>query len=206
MKMAVGGHLLKVSLILFSLLGMSGCQTEIQSQVFQLETGMGKMTIKLLGQNKQLEAQVYAALKSTCNASPLQLTHVQQDAFIGFDLLCTDSAFAFPKTKSTIKHCRGALFLLPDRSQNKCYIVQGKPITGGALQAIASDTKQVYSASDQAKYLKFGGMPELDGRGYPIGFVVDGLEVIDKLAALPTNKEMHPIQDFMVGWSEWRPK
>ena len=93
----------------------------------------------------------------------------------------------------------------PQKASNgsQFYITHGKKFTGGAL-----DTLETYRlngrkipADQREAYKTVGGTPHLD-QGYTVfGEVVDGLNVIDKIAAVPTSKGAdrdRPLENVMI--------
>lgn len=93
----------------------------------------------------------------------------------------------------------------PQKASNgsQFYITQGKKFTDGAL-----DTLETYRlngrkipADQREAYKTVGGTPHLD-QGYTVfGEVVDGLNVIDKIAAVPTSKGAdrdRPLENVMI--------
>jgi hypothetical protein len=169
-----------VSLLLFL---CHGC-TKKPLPTMRLDSAFGAITIRYFDGS---EAQVNAI--RLCKEEP-GLAYIQQDKSIGLQLNCPVPE---PATSADLLHLRGAVYMLPNQS-NRLYIVQGRPITSPAMQVIAQTSHKKYTDADLQRYQRFGGLPELDGIGRPIGVVVDGLEVIDKLAALPTNADKQPLQ------------
>ena len=50
-------------------------------------------------------------------------------------------------------------------------------------------------AEQRQRYLEVGGSPVLDGEYTVFGEVVEGLDVIDKIAAVPTGQANRPVRD-----------
>jgi hypothetical protein len=181
-----------------------GCKSEPKGlQVFQLETQFGDMTVRTFSQNDAINRALELALTANCPEA-IGLGHIEQDYCIGLDLHCKDSVFTNEIKPSNQCHLRGALFLLPNQATNRIYMVQGRPLTEPALEAFATDNKFIYSNSDRERYLKYGGSPQLDGVGIPIGVVIDGLEIIDKLAALPTDAHHKPLKPLQLKYKPFR--
>lgn len=61
---------------------------------------------------------------------------------------------------------------------------------------MASTKGFTYNDVQLKKYTEIGGTPGLDGDYTVFGEVVDGLEVIDKLATVQTNSADRPLQDI----------
>lgn len=93
----------------------------------------------------------------------------------------------------------------PQKASNgsQFYITQGKKFTDGALdtlEAFRLNGRKI-PAEQREVYKTLGGTPHLD-QGYTVfGEVVDGLEVIDKIAAVPTSKAAdrdRPLENVMI--------
>ncbi len=80
-------------------------------------------------------------------------------------------------------------------SGSQFYIVQGRPITEKDLGAIGSRKGIRYQKDQREAYTNYGGTPFLDGDYTVFGKVVKGLEVIDKIAATPTQPGDRPTKD-----------
>jgi len=83
-------------------------------------------------------------------------------------------------------------------SGSQFYIVDGQPIDEAALARIESNKGIRYSSQQREAYLEQGGAPFLDGDYTVFGQVIEGLEVIDKLAAVPTDGRDRPLEDLMI--------
>jgi peptidyl-prolyl cis-trans isomerase B (cyclophilin B) len=83
-------------------------------------------------------------------------------------------------------------------SGSQFYIVHGKPVTEAELQSTARQKGIVYSPEDIAKYLKLGGTPFLDNDYTAFGEVVEGMDVLDKIAAVQTAPGDRPIEDVVM--------
>lgn len=80
-------------------------------------------------------------------------------------------------------------------SGSQFYIVQGQPITEEMLNRIEAQKGFRYSKAQRELYLEKGGAPFLD-RDYTVfGQVIEGLDVLDKIAAAPTDPRSRPLTD-----------
>ena len=52
-----------------------------------------------------------------------------------------------------------------------------------------------YTPEQRQRYLEVGGSPVLDGEYTVFGEVTEGLDVIDKIAAVPTGQANRPVRD-----------
>lgn len=74
-------------------------------------------------------------------------------------------------------------------SGSQFYIVQGKPVQGSRLGANYTDEqKKIYET--------VGGTPFLDNNYTVYGEIVEGLDVIDKIAAVPKGQADRPVKDI----------
>lgn len=106
-----------------------------------------------------------------------------------------------PEIKPQYFHKRGALGMArydDDKNPGKMssntdfYLVQGEKLTPAQSQAMAG---RALTPEQQRVYATVGGVPSLDGRYTVFGEVVEGLEVIDKIAAEPVGTDMWPKHD-----------
>ncbi len=91
-------------------------------------------------------------------------------------------------------HKKGALCAArtnnPEKASSGCqfYIVQGKKYTDAELDMMSKNLPVPYTPEQRTIYKTIGGTPHLD-QGYTVyGEVVSGMEVIDKIAAVATNR------------------
>ena len=82
-----------------------------------------------------------------------------------------------------------------ESSGSQFYIVHGRPVTRQELEQIARAKNIHYTEEDIQRYLKVGGTPHLDGDYTVFGEVVEGLDVIDRIAQIPTDQYKRPIKD-----------
>jgi cyclophilin family peptidyl-prolyl cis-trans isomerase len=94
---------------------------------------------------------------------------------------------------TTLFHKKGALAAArtnnPEKASSGCqfYIVQGKKYTDTELNMLEMQTGLKFSPAKRNMYKTIGGVPFLDMNYTVFGEVESGLEVIDKIASVPTN-------------------
>jgi peptidyl-prolyl cis-trans isomerase B (cyclophilin B) len=81
-------------------------------------------------------------------------------------------------------------------SGSQFYIVQGEVVDDSYLERVTAATGHKFTEEQKKVYETIGGTPHLDG-GYTVfGEVLDGFDVIDKIAAVktgPGNKPVEPV-------------
>jgi len=95
----------------------------------------------------------------------------------------------------TLVHVKGALAAArtgdqvnPEKrsSGSQFYIVDGRQVSEPALQQVEGRNDFRYAEKNKEVYLRMGGTPFLDQNYTVFGQVISGLEVIDRIAAVPT--------------------
>ncbi len=98
-------------------------------------------------------------------------------------------------------HKKGALAAARDNNPKKessgCqfYIVQGKKWKEDELGKQIERASRKPAEEQKNTYLTLGGTPHLDGNYTVFGEVIDGLDVIDKIASVETDNRDRPVQD-----------
>ncbi len=85
----------------------------------------------------------------------------------------------------------------PDKRSNgsQFFIVTGQPITDDILDQMLANYGATVTDDERARYRKYGGAPQLDGGYTAFGEVVEGLYVVDKIAAVPKDRLDRPRED-----------
>jgi peptidyl-prolyl cis-trans isomerase B (cyclophilin B) len=113
-----------------------------------------------------------------------------------------DVGYTIPaEFNAKLVHKKGALCAArtenPEKKSSGCqfYIVQGKPASDAELDMFDVRRPEKYTAEQRGAYKTTGGTPFLDMNYTVFGEVVSGLEVIDKIAAVPTQPGDRPTKD-----------
>ena len=80
-------------------------------------------------------------------------------------------------------------------------IIQGRPQTEATLDAWEKKLQRRFTLEERRLYMERGGAPQLHGECTVFGEVVAGMEVVDKIAALPRDAYERPLQDVRI-WLE----
>jgi cyclophilin family peptidyl-prolyl cis-trans isomerase len=80
-------------------------------------------------------------------------------------------------------------------SGSQFYIVQGQVTTYESLENQASRSGVNYTNDQIEAYTSVGGTPHLDGAYTVFGEVIEGFEVIDKIATVKTDKASKPLEN-----------
>ena len=83
-------------------------------------------------------------------------------------------------------------------SGSQFYIVQGKVYDDRTLDMFESRMGKVFSARQRQAYKTVGGTPHLDGDYTVFGEVIEGLEVVDKIAAVETGRGDMPVKPVTI--------
>ncbi|MEE0910162.1 MAG: peptidylprolyl isomerase [Bacteroidales bacterium] len=81
-------------------------------------------------------------------------------------------------------------------SGSQFYIAQGKSYTENELNMLSSRMGKAFNKKQMEAYTTVGGVPFLDYEYTVFGEVVEGLEVIDKIAAVEKDRRDRPVQDI----------
>lgn len=81
-------------------------------------------------------------------------------------------------------------------SGSQFYIVQGQVFTEQQLANMAAQMNISFTPQQKAIYTTIGGTPHLDGAYTIFGEVYEGLDIIDKIAAVKTGAGDRPVEDI----------
>lgn len=105
---------------------------------------------------------------------------------------------------TSLFHKKGVLAAARDENPTKAssgcqfYIVQGKKYTDADLDNFEKQTGKKMSGPQREAYKLMGGTPHLD-MGYTVyGEVIEGLNVLDSIAAVKCDKTDRPLEDVRI--------
>ena len=130
---------------------------------------------------------------------------LSKNAAPGVPLGSGDIGYTIPaEFVDSLFHKKGALCAArtenPEKASSGCqfYIVQGQVLTNEQISMMEQQRGIVLSDKQKQLYTTVGGSPWLD-KGYTVfGEVVEGLDVIDKIAAVKTAPGDRPLQDVYI--------
>lgn len=115
-----------------------------------------------------------------------------------------DPGYKVPaEIKSNHFHKKGALCAArqPDQvnpkkasSGSQFYIVQGQKYDDQTLDMYENRLGKVFGAKQRQAYKTVGGTPHLDGDYTVFGEVIEGMDVVDKIAAVKTGRMDAPVE------------
>lgn len=106
--------------------------------------------------------------------------------------------------KDGLIHIKGALAAArtgddvnPEKrsSGSQFYIVQGRKVSSDMLDTFEAQKGKRYNRDQRQAYEEFGGTPFLDYEYTVFGRVIEGLDVIDKIAESETGRADRPLED-----------
>lgn len=109
-----------------------------------------------------------------------------------------DAEIGAPHFKGTLAAARQPDSVNPEKksSGSQFYLVQGSPQSDQQLDMWEQRKGFKYNAAQREKYKSLGGRPDLDAEYTVFGEVVEGIEIIDKIAAVQVNSSDRPTKDI----------
>lgn len=107
---------------------------------------------------------------------------------------------AFIHKKGALAAARQGDNVNPQRrsSGSQFYLVVGSKYPRKYLEKFEETRGEAYTEEQKIIYEKQGGTPHLDGQYTVFGEVIDGLEIVDLISAVPTNKADRPMEDVYI--------
>ena len=99
-----------------------------------------------------------------------------------------------------LHNLRGALSMAnsgPNTNGSQFFIVQAREVPANMLEQMRDLEDNGFPADITAAYAELGGTPWLDFRHTVFGQVTDGMNVVDKIAAVETNNDV-PCEDVII--------
>jgi peptidyl-prolyl cis-trans isomerase B (cyclophilin B) len=83
-------------------------------------------------------------------------------------------------------------------SGSQFYIVEGQKVNESQLDMLGKQRAIPYNSQQREAYKTVGGTPFLDGAYTVFGCVIEGIEIIDKIAAVATDPNNRPLEDVRI--------
>lgn len=196
-------------IFLFAFCGIIFAQSTTQNEPsYLIKTSLGNIKIKLYNETpKHRDNFIKLVNEGFYNGS---IFHRVINQFMiqggGAKNGTEDVGYTLPaEIKSNLFHKKGALAAarMPDQinpnkesSGSQFYIVQGRKYTDAELDAMETRMNLKFSTAQRDAYKTLGGTPHLDGAYTIFGEVIEGLDVIDKIAAVKTEAGDKPVEDI----------
>ena len=187
--------------------------SDTKDRIVEITTDMGTMKVKLYN-DTPLHRDNFIKLASEGFYNGLLFHRVIKDFMIqGGDpnsktaapdamLGAGDVGYKIPaEIKDHLYHKKGTLAAArdnnPEKASSGCqfYIVQGKPMTATELDMHESRAGYKFTPQQRKDYSSVGGTPFLDKNYTVFGEVIEGMDVIDKIAAVKTKPGDRPEAD-----------
>lgn len=206
-----------ITLSLITITGVQAQQAKGQAgekeRIVEISTSYGKMKIKLYNQTPK-HRDNFIKLASEGFYNDLLFHRVIKGFMIqGGDpnsktagpdaqLGAGDVGYKVPgEFDKSLIHKKGTLCAArdgnPEKASSGCqfYIVQGKTHTDAELDQMEQRMGSKYTPEQRNIYKTIGGTPFLDQNYTVYGEVIEGMDVIDKIAAVQTKPGDRPIED-----------
>jgi len=108
-----------------------------------------------------------------------------------------DAEIGAPHFKGTLAAARTGGASNPEKksSGSQFYIVQGTAQTDQTLNNFQRQKNITYNETQRTKYKELGGTPALDSDYTVFGELIEGMDIIDKIAAVQTQPGDRPVTD-----------
>jgi cyclophilin family peptidyl-prolyl cis-trans isomerase len=197
-------------LILVSGMGLTSCNKE-NNQYVLIETDFGNMKVKLYNETPQHRDNFVKLVKEKYYDDLLFHRIIKGFMIQGGDPNSRNAGPDAPlgvggpgyqiPAEIGMPHIKGALAAARTNNPEKAssgsqfYIVQGTPQNEKSIDGVAKQKGITYTPEQIKEYTQRGGTPQLDGDYTVFGMVVEGLDVIDKIASVQTGRADRPVQD-----------
>lgn len=121
------------------------------------------------------------------------------DGTLGYNIPAEFRSNRFHK-RGTLCAAREGDMVNPEKesSSSQFYIVQGRVWSEAELDRMAAQMHKTFSPEQRKAYTTVGGTPHLDGDYTVYGEVVEGMEIVDKIAAAQRDRYDRPLEDIRI--------
>ncbi|MBV6440779.1 MAG: peptidylprolyl isomerase [Haliscomenobacteraceae bacterium CHB4] len=197
-----GFHALRLLLIFSSVSTLLSCgQNENAYAV--IHTSMGDIRVRLFDSTPR-HRDNFISLAEHNAGDTLLFYRIERDFAIQFgpdpDEMVHDFALEpeieAPLLTGALAAVKADSLLLSDGTD--FFIVLGRPQTDASLDEMERKMSIRFSEKERDLYKKHGGLPQLHGQYTVFGEVTAGMEVAEKIAALPRDEKKMPLQQVKV--------
>lgn len=175
-------------LLLCTCCWLSACSGDKHARAV-IHTSMGDIHVRLFD-DVPLHRDFFLHLAESGAYDSLAVSRIERDFVIQSGFAGSVSAFSTPAPDSRHPMLRGAL----GGNGALFFVVQGRPQTDQSLDKWEKLSGRKFSPEWRILYKQKGGAPQLEGRHTVFGEVTEGLEIVDKIAALPRDAADRPLQ------------
>jgi peptidyl-prolyl cis-trans isomerase B (cyclophilin B) len=178
-----------------------------KNQFVKIETAQGYCVVKLYNETpmhrdnfiKLVKAHYFDATTFNRILKGFVIQGGDQDSlYAPSKTLKPEQKWIQPEFNPSLFHKRGVLAMGRDDNKEKAsfttqiYFVDGKTYTDEQLNNIEKKYGTHYTAAQRETYRTIGGTPFLDQNYTVFGEIVKGMDLIDKITAVPVNKDGNP--------------
>ena len=210
---------LLAGLLIFTACTSSGNGSNNQNILVKMETTMGDITVKLYDETPEHRNNFLSLIEDgfyedvlfhrVINQFMIQAGDpMSRDAVPGEPLGSGGPGYTIPaEIVSGIYHRRGALAaarqgdqMNPEResSGSQFYIVHGRVFSEEGLRQMAEERDLDLNEEQKEIYTTIGGTPHLDNAYTVFGQVLEGMEVVERIAAMETDDRDRPLEDVSI--------
>lgn len=193
-------------------------QDEKNVQLIKVETSKGNMLIKLYNETPAHRDNMIKLVKEGFYTNQMFHRVIKDFMVQGGDPHSTDAekgqrlgsggpGYTVPaEFHKNLIHKKGALAAArkgdqvnPEQasSGSQFYLVQGRVLTPEEIEILTQRGMATFTEESAEIYMTLGGTPHLDGAYTVFGEVIEGLEIIDIIAASPTDAYNRPLEDVI---------
>lgn len=202
---------LKFAVLLLGLIGFISCGSSKKGTLVVIETNYGNMVAKLYDSTPKHSENFVKLVKEGFYDDLLFHRVIQGFMIQGGDPnsrgaapgqrlggggpgYLIDAEIGSPHFKGTLAAARTQN---PEKrsSGSQFYIVQGRPQVDSKLNIMETSKDIKYTEEQRKRYREMGGTPMLDNDYTVFGEVIEGLDIIDKIAAVKTDGGDRPEED-----------
>ena len=201
---------MKSKITLIFLMSISILSCEPKAQVYTIETSLGNIKVTLFDETPLHKANFEKFAKEGTYDGTIFHRIIEGFMIQGGDPSTVNPGFVEETIPAEIRsnfiHKKGALAAArkgdqvnPERrSSVQFYIVQGRTYSENELKDMEDFGGKTWNNVQKETYKVIGGTPFLDREYTVFGEVVEGLDIVDRIAAVQTGAGDRPIEDVKI--------